>query len=159
MHADLVTAWVQRLDARPSDALLLAARAHHIRRWEIPRRTYPSGRAGYLRWRDALHAHHGSLTAGVLSAEGFDQGTVTRVCELVEKRSPVDDPEAQTLEDALCLVFLETQLAALADRLDEDKVVRVLRRTTRKMSEAARREITDLAFTPDARALVEQALC
>ncbi len=77
--------------------------------------------------------------------------------ELVEKRAPDDDPDAQTLEDALCLVFLETQLTALADRLDEDKVIGVLRRTARKMSERARDEIADLALTPDARALVERA--
>lgn len=153
-----MTAWVRRLDANPSDALLLAARAHHIRRWEIPRHTYPSGRVGYLRWRDDLHSHHGSLTAGILSAEGFGEGTVSRVRELVEKRAPDDDPDAQTLEDALCLVFLERQLTALADRLDEDKVISVLRRTARKMSERARDEIADLALTPDARALVERAL-
>ena len=36
---------------RSRETLLLAARAHHLRRWELPRDSYPVGRAGYLRWR------------------------------------------------------------------------------------------------------------
>ena len=42
-HAELMTAWVQRLDPGADEAQLLAARAHHLRRWELPRRTYPAG--------------------------------------------------------------------------------------------------------------------
>jgi hypothetical protein len=57
-HSELATEWVRRLDAEPSEALLLAVRAHHIRRWMIPRSSYPTGRSGYLRWRRALHQLH-----------------------------------------------------------------------------------------------------
>src|SRR5262249_40521038 len=46
LHAELVTEWVTRLDPDAPDALLLAARGHHLRRWTVPRATYPSGRAG-----------------------------------------------------------------------------------------------------------------
>src|SRR5690349_14877152 len=58
LHAQLVTAWVERLQPEASDALLLAARGHHLRRWTVPRNSYPAGRAGYLRWRKALHEQH-----------------------------------------------------------------------------------------------------
>ena len=37
-------AWVVRLDPDASVALRLAARAHHLRRWELPRSDYPEGR-------------------------------------------------------------------------------------------------------------------
>jgi hypothetical protein len=41
LHAQRRTAWVRRLAGdQASEALLLAARAQHIRRWEIPRETY-----------------------------------------------------------------------------------------------------------------------
>ncbi|HVJ97293.1 MAG TPA: DUF4202 family protein, partial [Acidimicrobiia bacterium] len=58
LHAELVTAWLDRLRPDASDALLLAARGHHLRRWTMPRATYPAGRAGYLKWRKALHEQH-----------------------------------------------------------------------------------------------------
>ena len=50
--------WVVRLDPDASDALRLAARAHHLRRWELSRSDYPEGRAGYLRWRRAQRERH-----------------------------------------------------------------------------------------------------
>ena len=50
-HAEMMTEWVRRLDPGAVDAQLIAARAHHLRRWSIPRGSYPDGRSGYLRWR------------------------------------------------------------------------------------------------------------
>ena len=51
LQGRLAEAWVTRLDPDASTALRLAARAHHLRRWVVPRASYPHGRAGYLRWR------------------------------------------------------------------------------------------------------------
>jgi hypothetical protein len=65
-HAELVTEWVQRLDPEASGELLLAARAHHLRRWVIPRSSYPTGRSGYLQWRKAQHEQHAGDVAGIL---------------------------------------------------------------------------------------------
>jgi Domain of unknown function (DUF4202) len=144
-HAELVTEWVDRLTPDPSDALLLAARAHHLRRWTIPRAEYPQGRSGYLRWRNALHDQHAADVAEILAAEGFDTDTIERVQRLVRKDDLGFDPEAQVLEDALCLVFLETQFHDLAARLDPAKLARVVDKTLAKMSSAA----IDLAQTLD----------
>ena len=70
-----------------------------------------------------------------------------------------DDPEVQALEDALCLVFLETQLAATADKLDDrEKTIDVLRRTAVKMSPTALALAQGLPLTEDERALLESAL-
>jgi hypothetical protein len=116
---------------------VLAARAHHIRRWEIPRDSYPEGRAGYLRWRRDLKERHASAVAEVLS--GWDAAVVTRVQDLVRKKDLATDPDAQTLEDAICLVFLQTQLTDLADKVDdEEKMVTILRKTLPKMSDQGR---------------------
>ena len=43
----------------------------------------------------------------------------------------------QVHEDALCLVFLETQLDALLDQLGEERSIAVLAKTAKKMSPAA----------------------
>ena len=50
----------------------------------------------------------------------------------------------QALEDALCLVFLETQLADVVARLDPDTLTRVIVRTAKKMSKAGRAAIADV---------------
>ncbi len=144
-HAEMMTRWVRELDPDVSEELLLAARAHHIRRWMIPRSTFPAGRTAYLRWRRALHAVHAELTAAILEECGYPRASVERVAALVSKADllPSGDPDAQTLEDALSLVFFDTQLEPLLDDLDERQLRRALGRTWRKMSprgqEAARR--------------------
>jgi hypothetical protein len=162
-HAALVTEWVQRLDPTPSDELLLAARAHHLRRWVIPRSSYPAGRKGYLRWRAAQHDQHADDVARLLREAGYDARTVARVQDLVRKRglgrdAARRDPEVQVLEDALCLVFLETQLSELAERFDDDKVVDILRKTAKKMSEQGRAAAADVDLDDRSRALVARAL-
>ena len=133
-HAARAVAWVRRLRPDASDALLLAARAHHVRRWEIPRSEEPEGRQGYLRWKRRLQQHHAEVVGRVL--DGFDPALVERVQSLVRKERLRTDPEVQALEDALALVFLETQLDELADRLDDDHMVDVLAKTMRKMTPA-----------------------
>ncbi len=135
-HAEMMTRWVRALDPEVSEALLLAARAHHIRRWMVPRSSFPAGRSGYLRWRRALHSVHAELTAAILEECGYPRRSVERVAALVSKAELLQagDAEAQTLEDALSLVFFETQLEPLLDDLDDRQLRRALGRTWRKMS-------------------------
>jgi hypothetical protein len=156
-HAELVSRWVLALRPEASEALRLAARAHHVRRWEIPRGRYPAGRRGYHRWRLALQQHHAGIAARILEAEGYDAATIARVRDLVCKVDLGKDPEVQTLEDALCLVFLETQLRDVAERLDADRLVDVLQKTLAKMSPRAVEEARRLPLDPKARALLERA--
>jgi len=153
-HAELVTAWVRRLAPEPSDALLLAARAHHLRRWTIPRSSYPEGRAPYLKWRKALHEQHAREVGAILAEVGYDAATIERVQDLVRKRGLGKDPEVQVLEDALCLVFIETQLVELVARLDPEKVPGVIEKTKKKMSPRAIELALGLDLTPDERALL-----
>jgi Domain of unknown function (DUF4202) len=153
-HAELVTEWVRRLDPAPSEPLLLAARAHHLRRWTIPRASYPTGRAGYLTWRRTLHEQHAREVAEILEQVGYDDATVARVQDVVRKRGLGKDPDVQTLEDALCLVFVQTQLRDLAQRLDPDTLPGVIEKTKKKMSDRAIELALGLDLTPDERALL-----
>ena len=158
VHSELVSQWIERLDPNPSDALRLAARAHHVERWVIPRSEYPKGRAGYLKWRAALQRHHAATAEQVLAAQGVDSETTARVRDIICKRNLRSDPEVQCFEDALCLVFLETQLTALAGRLDRDKMLKVLRLTLPKMSGAGREAALSLELNAGDRALLQQAV-
>ena len=159
VHAELLTAWVRRLRPDASEALLLAARAHHLRRWTVPRGTYPAGRQGYLRWRRDLHTFHADEAARLLVEAGYDAAFCARVGQIVRKERLAQDPEVQTLEDGLCLVFLELQLDELTDRVaDEAKMVEVLRKSWRKMSPAGREVALGLELSEAGRALVRRAL-
>jgi len=163
-HAELMTEWVERLRPDASEALRLAARAHHLRRWAVPRADYPEGRAGYLRWRKDLHRRHAEDVGRILTDAGYDEVTVARVQALVAKkdqpaRGVSDDPDVRALEDALCLVFVETQFAELADRLgDEEKMVEVVRKTLAKMSPEGQALALTLPLRPGDVALVQRAM-
>jgi hypothetical protein len=157
-HGRLAVQWVRRLVADPDDTLLIAARAHHLRRWEVPRTSYPEGRAGYLRWRRDQKARHARDVAVLLEASGYGSAAIERVQALVRRDGLGHDPGAQAVEDAACLVFLETQLAEIAGRLDHDHLVEVVRRTARKMSQAALALVADVPLDRDAHVLVATAL-
>jgi Domain of unknown function (DUF4202) len=157
-HAELMTRWVRTLDPDCSDEQILAARAHHLRRWTIPRASYPDGRSGYLRWRTALKRQHGDDVGAILRDAGYDDESVARVQAIVTKRGLGQDQAVQVHEDALCLVFLETQLDELASKMGDDKTVDILQKTANKMSPAGLQAACGLRFSPAASALLERAL-
>ena len=162
-HAELVTEWVERLDPGATEPQLLAARASHLRRWASPRADFPDGRAGYLRWRTAAKKRHADDVAALLATTGYgpepgDDELIDRVQAIIRKEGLGRDPAVQVHEDALCLVFLETQLDELGASLGDDRTVDVLARTIRKMSPAALEAAGSLPLTAGGRALLDQAL-
>jgi hypothetical protein len=64
----------------------------------------------------------------------------------------------QVHEDALCLVFLETQFDELARKMGNDRMVDILQKTAKKMSPAGLEAARTLRFSPSATALLERAL-
>jgi hypothetical protein len=81
------------------------------------------------------------------------------VQQIVRKERLTLDPEVQTLEDALCLVFLQLQLDELTGRVDDnEKMVGVLRKSWRKMSPAGREFALGLELSDEGRELVRRAL-
>lgn len=157
-YAQRLSAWVERLAPDASEALRLAARAQHICRWMIPRETYPAGRIGYLKWREDLKHFHAQKAGEILRETGYDEATITRVQELIRKRNFPRDAEGRVLEDALCLVFLETQFAETTARTGDEKMIGILQKTWRKMTSQARQIALTLPMSPECRALVEKAL-
>ncbi|MGQ0616305.1 MAG: DUF4202 domain-containing protein [Acidimicrobiia bacterium] len=157
-HAEMAEAWLRRLDPAASEVQLLAARGHHLRRWSLPRSSYPDGRAGYLRWRTTLKRQHAEEMGTILRAAGYGDDDVDRVQRIVRKEGLGSDPQVQAHEDALCLVFAQTQLADVAGQLGADKAVEVVRRTLRKMSPEAIALAAGVDIPPSAREVLERAL-
>lgn len=145
-HARMA-AWLDQLDPAASEELRLAVRSQHVRRWAVLRSAYPAGRAGYKRWRSDLARFHGDVAAKVMADAGYDEASVQRVRELLQKRRLAADPEVQTLEDVACLVFLEVDFEPFAAKHAEPKLVDIVQKTWRKMS--ARGHEAALALAPD----------
>ena len=157
-HSRLATEWLDRLAPDATEAQKLAARAHHLRRWEIPRDSYPKDRAGYLRWRTELGRFHAEETAKLLAEAGYDPETIERVKAIIRKRNLKGDTEVQTHEDVLCLVFLSTQLDMLAADLETDKLIEVLAKSLNKMSEEGRQQALRLSLNNAQRGILARAL-
>jgi hypothetical protein len=158
LYAQRMSAWLAKLAPDASEALRLAARCQHIRRWAIRRSDYPAGGAGYRKWRvDEANAH--ASTAGeILAQAGYDGATVQRVQSLLRKERLKQDAETQVLEDAGCLVFLENYFAPFAQKHDEAKLVDIVRKTWRKMSPRGHEAALALELPAALRAIVEKAL-
>jgi hypothetical protein len=158
LYAERLTEWVLRLNPGASEHLLLAARSQHICRWTIPRNTYEMTRVGYLRWRNDLKQFHAGKSAEILCEVGYDEETITRVRNLNLKKQLGRDPDCQVLEDALCLVTLQYQLADLIEKTDPAKMVGILQKTWKKMSDGAQTQALALSYTEAESALIHQAL-
>lgn len=156
-HAEMVFDRVKRLRPDAGEALLLAARAHHVRRWAIPRSSYAEGRVPYLQWRNALKEVHAAELRAAMGEAGYDTATIDRAEFIVRKRDLTRDEEVRVLEDAICLVFLETQLHDVAAKLDRAKMIDVLRKTMRKMSPAGIAGAGALKLDPEDQALLTEA--
>ncbi len=158
VYAERMSAMLGRFMPDASATLRLAARAQHLRRWTIPRDSYPMDRAGYHRWRGELKRKHAEWASEILLASGVDAETAARTASLIRKENLKTDPESQTLEDVACLVFLEHYAATFAARHDRDKTIDILRKTWRKMSDAGQAAALSLPLEQDVRRLVEDAL-
>jgi hypothetical protein len=158
LYARRMTNWLSRLAPDASEALQLAARSQHIRRWEIPRSNYPMDRAGYHRWRTDLGIFHAETAGRILLEVGCEPETIARVQSLIRKQQLKTDPDAQLLEDVICLVFLQFYFHPFARQHDEQKLMGILRRTWKKMSALGHAEALKLPLHPDARKLIEKAL-
>jgi len=158
LYAQRMTACLARVAPDAPEAVQLAARCQHIRRWSIPRADFPLTRPGYHQWRNTLKKYHAELAGQLLTQAGYAPALITRVQELVQKLRLKDDPEVQLLEDVICLVFLEYYFLPFAAQHPEEKVIEIVQKTWPKMTERGHALALQLPFTPEARALVEKAL-
>jgi hypothetical protein len=150
--------WVTKLDPDASESLLLASRCQHIGRWESPRSNYPEGRVGYLKWRTDLSRYHAAKATEILTSVGFDADTIDRVRQIVLKQRLKSDPEVQTMENALCLVFLQYQFDDLIAKLKEEKMIDILQKTWAKMSAPGREATSTIQFSKEAKDLLAKSL-
>jgi hypothetical protein len=116
------------------------------------------GREGYLLWRRSLADFHAETAAGILRQVGYDDSVIERVRSLLRKQNLKRDADMQCLEDVICLVFLEYYLDDFAGRHEDDKLVKILRRTWNKMSEQGHQAALTLQLPEHVQQLIGKAL-
>ncbi len=162
------TVYAERMSARlaavypdASELLQIAARAQHLRRWEIARESFPQGRDGYNAWRRQCRAHHAQCAGEILRAHGYSASDLARVGALIRKEQLKKDPESQALENIAAIVFLEhyfDDFLAKYNGYDEEKIIDILGKTLCKMSPRGHAAALALPLPERARALVAKAI-
>lgn len=158
IYAQRMSAQLHKFSDAPSEALQLATRSQHICRWKIPRNDYPMDRSGYKKWRLDLAQMHGDIAGEIMAIQGYDESIITRVKDLLLKRSLKRDEEVQTLEDVVCLVFIEFYLEDFATKHDEAKLIDIIRKTWNKMSAKGHEAALQLPLSQAMLSLVTKAL-
>lgn len=127
-------------------------------RFSVPRGDYPEGRVGYLTWRKDLGRKHAEWTTAILKELAFDAATIEAVRHIQLKRELSPHSDSQAMEDALCLSFLEHEFAEFAERHPDEKVIAIVGKTWRKMSERGHELARSIAFQGRAQRLIGRAL-
>ncbi|KAK4985072.1 hypothetical protein LTR50_006185 [Elasticomyces elasticus] len=158
-YANKMTSYLQLRSPAASEPLQLAVHAQHFRRWEVPRDSYPMTRVGYHAWRTYLKKRQAQLVGPIVDEAGFKVEDSNRVMALIEKEGlRQGEEEVQVLEDVACLVFLDDQFEEFEEKHDEEKIIRVLRKTWAKMSPMGQEMALKIPMVEKCRELVEKAL-
>jgi hypothetical protein len=157
-YSEKLTGWVLRLNPTPSEALRIAARGQHIGRWTLPRAAYPMDRGGYLRWREELKRFHAKTVTSMMAQAGYPETDLEAVRQIILKKNFQANPDAQTIEDALCLVFLEDQFEELLQKTPDPKMIDIIQKTWKKMSDHGKKFALALKLPPAHEKLIKQAL-
>jgi len=158
LYAQRMTEQLNTFAPDASEVLQLTARCQHICRWEIARDSYEMNREGYLLWRQALKKFHAQKAAYILEDIGYSEDTISKVKFLLEKKQLKKNEETQTLEDVICLVFLEHYFEPFAAKHPEDKTIDILQKTWRKMSKKGQDAALKLPLSENALQLVSKAI-
>lgn len=138
VYGERMSAELARLFPDASEFLRIAARGQHVERWKLARDTYPEGRAGYLAWRTEQARRHAARVDGFMTAAGYSPEERERATTLLRKEGIKRNPEMQALEDVICFVFLRWYFADFTTKHSEEDILRIVTKTTRKMSAEGR---------------------
>ena len=161
VYSERMTERLAAMYPEASEELRIAARAQHIRRWDIPRDRFPEGRAGYNDWRKTCREHHGMLVTGIMRKAGYEDASIDRVVMMIKKEQLKKDRESQALENVVDVVFVEhyiEEFLAKYSNYDEDKVIDIVGKTLRKMSPKGHAAALALPMPDAKRALIMKAV-
>ncbi|MDP2834828.1 MAG: DUF4202 domain-containing protein [Pseudomonadota bacterium] len=140
LYAQRMTEMIGRYAPDASEVAQLAVRAQHIKRWTVPRNTYPMTKEGYFAWRTGLYKYHADTAGELMRQAGYDDAMIDQVKKAVGKRALKVNPDTQLMEDVADLVFIEYYMLPFAGAnpdYNEEKWLEIIRKTWKKMSDNA----------------------
>ena len=158
IYAKRMTDRLYQFEPDASEALKLAVRCQHICRWEIPRSSYEMNKVGYIQWRNDLKKFHAKKAAEILKITGYDELLINQVEFLLLKKKLKKNAETQTLEDVVCLVFLQHYLDDFSEKSESEKLMGIIQKTWKKMSGKGQKAALELKLSPKASTLISKAL-
>lgn len=121
-------------------------------------------RPGYLTWRAKQKTQAAAKVVDLLSSSTIQPPLTPeereRVAMLIRKEALSSDEETKILEDVACLVFLDDQFDEFEAKteIDEEKMIRILRKTWGKMTEQGRQLALGMSLSDKAKILIGKAL-
>lgn len=101
---------------------------------------------------------HADIVTRLMTEEGFEPPAIDKVRSIITRKQ-LQGPEGQTIEDGLCLVFLERQLEDfVAKESSDDKVVAIIKKSLAKMSARGKAAAMQVPLGPKETELVKRAL-
>ena len=109
-------------------------------------------------WRTFLKKRQAELASQVCADNGLSEEEIERVAHLIRKEDLKSDSETQILEDVACLVFLDDQFAEFEKQHEEGKIIDIIKKTWRKMSDRGHELALQVPMSERCKDLVVQAI-
>ncbi len=111
-----------------------------------------------MQWRNKLKEHHAAIAEPILKDCGYDELTIEKVKHLLLKKELTTNPDTQTLEDVICLVFLEYYIEEFVGKYTHEKVIDILRKTISKMSAKAIQSVAEIPLSEKIKSMIHEAV-
>jgi len=158
LYGQRMSSWMEQVAPDADESLKIAARAQHIQRWELPRKDFDEGKKGYHLWRTTLYRLHADKAAAIMADCGYDEDDIEKTRQLLLKKNLRSNEDMQTLEDVICLVFLENYFLDFSTKHDEAKMIGIIQKTWAKMTPRSHEIALTLDLSAAELALINKAL-
>lgn len=158
LYGQYMSACLDKYWPNASEHLQIAVRAQHVKRWHLKRTDFAIGKKGYLTWRKELGIFHAATAKSLMLEQGYSEQASDITAAIIRKENLKSNSESQTLEDVACLVFLQFYFDEFAAKHNEEKIIRIVQLTWRKMSAQGQEIALTLTLPTHLATLVGKAL-
>jgi len=158
LYGQYMTTCLEKYWPNANENLQISVRAQHVKRWHLKRADFAIGKQGYLTWRKELGIFHAATAKALMLEHGYSEEAAETTAAIIRKEKLKSNHDSQTLEDVACLVFLQYYFDEFAAKHKEDKIIRIVQLTWRKMSAQGQEIALSLTLPPHLAQLVGKAL-
>jgi hypothetical protein len=105
-----------------------------------------------------LKKFHAKKASEILESLDYNDAVIAKVSFLLQKKQLKRNMDTQTIEDVICLVFLQFYFDPFIEKHSDGKIIDIVQKTWAKMSEKGHDAALQLSFSEKGLDLVKQAL-